>query len=132
MAVQHAGIASGGFRVRDPFTLTIFGATGDLTHRKLMPALFSLFRQGLLPDQFAVVGFARRDYTDESFRAWMGESIGGSSPTRPPSPGSSRPSCRTSTTTSATSRPTRAPSPGSRAVSTPTRACRATTSSTCP
>ncbi len=60
---------------RDPCTLTIFGATGDLTHRKLMPALFSLFRQGLLPDRFAVVGFARRDYDDLSFRAWMADSI---------------------------------------------------------
>ena len=60
---------------RDPCTLTIFGATGDLTHRKLMPALFSLFRQGLLPASFAVIGFARRAYDDESFREWMAASI---------------------------------------------------------
>ena len=60
---------------QEPCTLTIFGATGDLTHRKLMPALFSLFRQGLLPDHFAVVGFARRDYDDLAFRNWMADSI---------------------------------------------------------
>jgi glucose-6-phosphate 1-dehydrogenase len=86
MGDQYSAMASGGFRVRDPFTLTIFGATGDLTHRKLMPALFSLFRQGLLPDRFAVVGFARRDYTDETFRTWMGESIRKFAAT-PPQPG---------------------------------------------
>ncbi len=62
-------------RAREPFTLTIFGATGDLTHRKLLPGLFSLFRRKLLPEPVAIVGFARRDYTDESFRAWMAESI---------------------------------------------------------
>lgn len=61
--------------VRDPFTFTIFGATGDLTHRKLIPALYALFRGGWLPEGFAVVGFARRDYTDETFRAGLRESL---------------------------------------------------------
>jgi glucose-6-phosphate 1-dehydrogenase len=64
-----------GLRAQDPCTLTIFGATGDLTHRKLMPGLFALYRRGLLPAAFAIVGFARRDYADESFRAWMEESL---------------------------------------------------------
>ncbi len=59
----------------DPFTLTIFGATGDLTHRKLMPALCALYARGLLPENFAVVGFARRPYDDVSFRNWMSESV---------------------------------------------------------
>lgn len=63
------------FRVSEPFTFVIFGASGDLTSRKLMPALFSLFRRGLLPDEFAVVGFARRPFDDEGFRQRMGESI---------------------------------------------------------
>ena len=58
-----------------PFTLTIFGATGDLTRRKLMPALYALFSAGRLPDAFAVVGFARRDYDDASFRDWIGAAI---------------------------------------------------------
>ncbi len=52
----------------DPFTLVIFGATGDLTHRKLVPAVYSLFQEAMLPDRFAVVGFARREKTDEVFR----------------------------------------------------------------
>ena len=52
----------------ESFALVIFGATGDLTHRKLIPAVFNLFRQGLLPDDVSVIGFARRDKTDEGFR----------------------------------------------------------------
>ncbi len=59
----------------DSFTLTIFGATGDLNHRKLMPALYALYRGGLLPETFAIVGFARRDYDDRSFRAWLRETL---------------------------------------------------------
>ncbi|MCA8955263.1 MAG: glucose-6-phosphate dehydrogenase [Planctomycetes bacterium] len=51
-----------------PCSLVIFGATGDLTHRKLVPALAGLKRDGLLPAGFAVVGFARREKTDEQFR----------------------------------------------------------------
>ena len=62
-------------RVRDPFTMTIFGATGDLTHRKLVPALYAMFVKGLLPEAFAIIGFARRDYDDATFRDWMAESI---------------------------------------------------------
>jgi glucose-6-phosphate 1-dehydrogenase len=54
----------------EPFTLVIFGATGDLTHRKLVPAVYRLFAQGLLPDDFRVIGFARRDKSDDD---WRGE-----------------------------------------------------------
>ena len=56
-----------------PFTLVIFGASGDLTRRKLVPAVYSLFLDGLLPDDFAIVGFARRQKTDEGFRAELAE-----------------------------------------------------------
>ena len=63
------------FRVRDPLTITIVGATGDLTQRKLMPALFANFAQGFLPPEFAIVGFARRDYTDDTFRAFMADAL---------------------------------------------------------
>ncbi|MBN2000172.1 glucose-6-phosphate dehydrogenase [candidate division KSB1 bacterium] len=52
----------------DSATLVIFGATGDLTARKLMPALYSLFCQDLLPGDFKIVGFARRPKTSEIFR----------------------------------------------------------------
>ena len=50
-------------------SFVLFGATGDLTRRKIVPALFSLAVQGLLPKSFTIVAFARRDKTDESFRA---------------------------------------------------------------
>lgn len=50
------------------FILVIFGASGDLTKRKIMPSLFDLYRKNLLPRNFAMVGLGRSDYTDESFR----------------------------------------------------------------
>ncbi len=49
-------------------SFVLFGATGDLTHRKIVPALFSLFTQNLLPKGFTIVAFARRDKTSEIFR----------------------------------------------------------------
>ncbi|OHE77402.1 MAG: glucose-6-phosphate dehydrogenase [Verrucomicrobia bacterium RIFCSPHIGHO2_12_FULL_41_10] len=52
----------------EPCSLVIFGATGDLTHRKLIPALYNLAAEGALPPDLAVVGFARREKTDEEFR----------------------------------------------------------------
>ena len=53
----------------EPCALVIFGATGDLTYRKLVPALYNLAHEGQLPQSFAVVGFARRPKTHEQFRA---------------------------------------------------------------
>lgn len=58
-----------------PFVMIIFGATGDLTARKLMPALYSLFEQKILPEQFLIVGFARRNFTDEQFRELMKQAL---------------------------------------------------------
>jgi len=52
-----------------PHILVIFGASGDLTSRKLVPALFDLHRQSLLPERFAVLGVSRTELTDETFRA---------------------------------------------------------------
>src|SRR6202022_505421 len=57
----------------EPFSVIIFGATGDLTHRKLVPALYNLAADGDLPPGLAVVGFARRDKTDEVFRKELSE-----------------------------------------------------------
>ena len=51
-----------------PCAFILFGATGDLTRRKIVPALFSLATQNLLPKGFVIVAFARRDKTDDSFR----------------------------------------------------------------
>lgn len=52
----------------DPCSVVIFGATGDLTHRKLIPALYNLADEGALPPAVSVVGFARRDKEDAAFR----------------------------------------------------------------
>ena len=52
-----------------PCTIVIFGATGDLTHRKLIPALYNIAADGELPPGTAVVGFARRDKSSEGFRS---------------------------------------------------------------
>src|SRR6202521_289131 len=53
--------------------IVIFGATGDLTHRKLIPALYNLAADGDLPPGLSVVGFARRDKTDGVFRSELEE-----------------------------------------------------------
>jgi glucose-6-phosphate 1-dehydrogenase len=55
--------------------IVIFGATGDLARRKLIPSLYDLFRQQLLPDNFAVLGIGQTPLNDESFRDRMAESI---------------------------------------------------------
>jgi glucose-6-phosphate 1-dehydrogenase len=62
-------------RVIAPQCLVIFGASGDLTHRKLVPALFELFRQRRLPSEFSVLGCARRPWSDDDFRARMAEAM---------------------------------------------------------
>ncbi len=61
--------------VPDTCTVVIFGATGDLTHRKLIPALYNIAADGELPPQVAVVGMARRTKTDEEFRTEMGAAV---------------------------------------------------------
>lgn len=59
--------------IAEPCALVIFGATGDLTHRKLIPALYNLAVDGTLPPATCVVGFARRDKSDEQFRQELEE-----------------------------------------------------------
>ena len=56
-------------------TLTIFGATGDLAHRKLLPALYNLAHEGALPERFNLIGVARRDMPDDDYRTAAKESI---------------------------------------------------------
>lgn len=53
--------------MHSPFVFVIFGATGDLSQNKLIPALFNLFKNKQLPDEFYIVGFARRDISDSDF-----------------------------------------------------------------
>jgi glucose-6-phosphate 1-dehydrogenase len=59
----------------DPCTVVIFGASGDLTRRELVPALYELGGQGLLPESFAIVGFARSQWTDDEFRQRMRKAV---------------------------------------------------------
>jgi glucose-6-phosphate 1-dehydrogenase len=62
-------------RTPSPCALVIFGASGDLTRRKIFPALYSLAYRRLLPERFAVVGAARSDWTDDEFRDRMEHAI---------------------------------------------------------
>jgi glucose-6-phosphate 1-dehydrogenase len=70
-------------RVPEPCTLVLFGASGDLVHRKIFPALYNLALDGLLPDRLAVVGVARRPMEDDAFRRSMEEAVGRYSRRRP-------------------------------------------------
>ena len=58
-----------------PTTILIFGASGDLTRRKLIPALYNLRRKGRLADDTNIVGYARRPYNDQDFRIRMQDGI---------------------------------------------------------
>ncbi len=58
-----------------PFLLTIFGASGDLAKIKLFPALYTLYVEDKLPENFFIVGYARSEFTDEEFRATVAEAI---------------------------------------------------------
>lgn len=58
-----------------PSSVVIFGASGDLTKRKLIPSLYSLFKRGLMPKDFAVIGVARTDMTSEVFRGEVKQSL---------------------------------------------------------
>ncbi len=62
-------------RIPDPFTLIIFGGTGDLSHRKLFPALFKLYFQKRLATSFKIVGLGRRTYSDKVYREQIAESL---------------------------------------------------------
>lgn len=63
------------YQVPDACALVIFGASGDLTRRKLLPALYALMHDDLLPDRFAVIGFARREKDHQAFRDEMGKAV---------------------------------------------------------
>lgn len=67
--VSHAG------RVPEPCAMVIFGASGDLTERKLIPALYYLFRQGMLAEGFSVIGCARSSFSNDEFRAKQREAL---------------------------------------------------------
>ena len=62
-------------RAARPQAIVIFGASGDLTRRKLLPAFFHLYLEGMLPERFAIVGYARTEFTDDEFRAHAHDAI---------------------------------------------------------
>jgi glucose-6-phosphate 1-dehydrogenase len=62
-------------RISDPCTIVFFGASGDLFKRMLLPAVYSLRLHGTLPNDFAVVGVSRAEYTDDTFRAYCKEQL---------------------------------------------------------
>jgi glucose-6-phosphate 1-dehydrogenase len=70
-------------RPLEPSTVVIFGASGDLTARKLIPALYHLALEKLMPQPFKIIGFARREKTDESWRAELREALDKFSRTKP-------------------------------------------------
>jgi glucose-6-phosphate 1-dehydrogenase len=78
--LEEPGVSS---RFIEPCVLVIFGATGDLTARKLFPAIYNLCREGQLPPQFACVAFARRDKSNEEFREEMKQAINSYSRVKP-------------------------------------------------
>ncbi len=62
-------------QIAGPCSLVIFGVTGDLARKKLMPAVYDLANRGLLPPAFALVGFARRDWADQHFAQIVHDSV---------------------------------------------------------
>src|SRR4029078_8058784 len=62
-------------RTRGHCGLVIFGVTGDLSRKKLMPAVYDLANRGLLPPGFALTGFARRDWDDQDFEKVVHDSV---------------------------------------------------------
>jgi glucose-6-phosphate 1-dehydrogenase len=67
----------------EPFSIIIFGASGDLTARKLIPALYHLYKDKQMPDAFRIIGFARREKTDESWRQELRTALDQFSRTKP-------------------------------------------------
>jgi glucose-6-phosphate 1-dehydrogenase len=62
-------------RIAGPSALVIFGVTGDLARRKLMPAVYDLSNRGLLPPGFSLIGFARREWADQDFMQIVHDSV---------------------------------------------------------
>jgi glucose-6-phosphate 1-dehydrogenase len=62
-------------RISDPASVVFFGASGDLFKRMLLPAMWSLRVRGILPNDFAIVGFSRTEYTNDEFREYCKEQL---------------------------------------------------------
>ncbi len=75
IAVRAREAAPAAARTAPPCAFVVFGASGDLTRRKLVPALYQLAKRGLLPESFAMLGVARREYSDDAFREEMAAGV---------------------------------------------------------
>ncbi len=62
-------------RIAGPCSVVIFGVTGDLARKKLLPAIYDLANRGLLPPQFGLTGFGRRDWSNEYFADWVKQHV---------------------------------------------------------
>ncbi len=69
----RAGLESN--RITDPCTIVFFGASGDLFKRMLLPAMYNLRLEDIMPTSFGIIGFSRTDYTDEQFRAYCKSNV---------------------------------------------------------
>src|ERR1043165_7580037 len=67
--VSHGSPFVSSIKPPEPFTFVMFGATGDLAGRKLLPSLAGLWKRQYLPEHFAIVGLGRSDKSDDAFRA---------------------------------------------------------------
>src|SRR5580692_4492039 len=67
----------------EPCSIVIYGASGDLTARKLIPAIYHLFKEKQMPSDFRVIGFARREKSDESWRTELRQALDQFSRTKP-------------------------------------------------
>jgi len=72
--LQTCDIPVAKFKI-DPFTMVIFGGTGDLSKRKLLPALFRLYQENELPASFSILGFARSPMADDQYRSLLKEAL---------------------------------------------------------
>lgn len=59
----------------EPTTLVLFGITGDLSQKKIIPALYDMYKKSILPKAFSVVGFSRREFTDQEIRKFIAEDL---------------------------------------------------------
>ena len=74
-AVQEAATLIGSAAAKEPLTVVLFGATGDLSGRKIIPALFALWQGKFLPERIVILGVAIEKYTDDQFRDLARKSI---------------------------------------------------------
>src|ERR1700739_4873193 len=81
--VDPSAPASESRKRAEPCSIVIFGASGDLTARKLIPALYHLCKDKQMPADFRIIGFARRDKTDESWRQELRAALDQFSRTKP-------------------------------------------------